>query len=131
MSPARAHSTAAQPSGATVARGAEPPHSRRAMLLAPGRLELRDFDPPRPGPGEVLLQVRCALSCGTDLKAWRRGHPMWPMPTPLGHEFSGVVAEVGAGVSQFEVGDERFEYHWYEHPGVGKVEMKRKQVVQR
>ncbi|MFZ0887645.1 MAG: alcohol dehydrogenase catalytic domain-containing protein, partial [Candidatus Binataceae bacterium] len=81
-------------------------HSRRAMLLAPGRLELRDFDPPHPGPGEVLLQVRCGLSCGTDLKAWRRGHPMWPMPTPLGHEFSGVVAEVGAGVSEFEVGDE-------------------------
>ena len=106
MRQAHAHSKAAQPFGATVARGADARRSRRAILLAPGQLELRDFDPPHPGPGEVLLEVRCALSCGTDLKAWRRGHPMWPMPTPLGHEFSGVVAEVGAEVSEFEVGDE-------------------------
>jgi L-iditol 2-dehydrogenase len=80
--------------------------SRQAVLLAPRRLELRDYDPPRPGPGEVLIQVRCALSCGTDLKAWRRGHPMWPMPTALGHEFAGVVAAVGDGVLEFKVGDE-------------------------
>lgn len=31
----------------------------------------------------------------------------------------------------FEIGDEHFEYHWYEHPGIGKVEMKRKQVKKR
>lgn len=80
--------------------------SRQATLVAPGRLELRAFTPPRPRFGEILLRVKCALSCGTDLKAYRRGHPMWPMPTPFGHEFSGVVAEVGAGVSDFRVGDE-------------------------
>lgn len=79
---------------------------RRAMLVAPGHLEIRDFVPPRPEPGEILLQVRCALSCGTDLKTWRRGHPLWTMPMPLGHEFAGVVAEVGAGVSGFVPGDE-------------------------
>jgi L-iditol 2-dehydrogenase len=79
---------------------------RQAMLVAPGRIEMRDFSPPHPGPGEVLLQVKCALSCGTDLKAYRRGHPMWPMPAPFGHEFSGVVAETGAGVENFRVGDE-------------------------
>ena len=79
---------------------------RRAMLVAPGHLEIRDYIPPRPGPGEILLQVRCALSCGTDLKTWRRGHPLWKMPMPMGHEFSGVVAEVGAGVSGFAPGDE-------------------------
>jgi L-iditol 2-dehydrogenase len=79
---------------------------RRAMLVAPGQLEIRPFVPPRLAPGEILVQVRCALSCGTDLKAWRRGHPLWKMPTPLGHEFAGVVAEVGAGVSGFDPGDE-------------------------
>jgi L-iditol 2-dehydrogenase len=83
-----------------------PVHARQAMLVQPGRMELRDFTPPRPGPGEVLLQIKCALSCGTDLKAYRRGHPMWPMPAPFGHEFSGVVAEVGEGVEDFRVGDE-------------------------
>jgi L-iditol 2-dehydrogenase len=75
------------------------------MLLEPGRLELREFSPPRPGPGALLLEIKCALSCGTDLKTYRRGHPMWKLPAPFGHEFSGVVAELGAGVDQFKVGD--------------------------
>ena len=80
-------------------------HARQAMLVEPRRLELRDFAPPRPGRGEMLIQIKCALSCGTDLKAFRRGHPMWKMPTPFGHEFSGVAAEVGEGVANFKVGD--------------------------
>jgi len=80
--------------------------SRQAVLVEPRRLELRDFTPPRPGNGELLIEVRCALSCGTDLKAFRRGHPLWKLPTPLGHEFSGVVIEAGAGVTSFKAGDE-------------------------
>ncbi len=81
-------------------------HPRQAVLVEPGRLELRDFDPPRPGPGELLIEVRCALTCGTDLKTFRRGHPLWKLPTPFGHEFSGVVVEAGAGVTAFKAGDE-------------------------
>lgn len=80
--------------------------SRQAMLVEPGRIELRDFTPPRPGPGELLIAVRCALSCGTDLKTFRRGHPLWKLPIAFGHEFSGVVAEAGAGVTAFKAGDE-------------------------
>jgi L-iditol 2-dehydrogenase len=81
-------------------------HPRQAVLVEPRRLELREVAPPHPGPGELLVQVRCALSCGTDLKAFRRGHPLWKMPTPFGHEFAGVVAEAGAGVTAFATGDE-------------------------
>ncbi len=80
-------------------------HSRQAMLIEPGRLELREFSPPHPGPGALLLEIKCALSCGTDLKTYRRGHPVWKLPTPFGHEFSGVAVEVGSGVNQFKVGD--------------------------
>ncbi|HWN57709.1 MAG TPA: alcohol dehydrogenase catalytic domain-containing protein, partial [Methylomirabilota bacterium] len=80
--------------------------SRQAMLVEPGRIELRDFTPPRPGPGELLVGVRCALSCGTDLKTFRRGHPLWKLPIAFGHEFSGVVVEAGAGVTSFKAGDE-------------------------
>jgi len=84
----------------------EPTQSRQAVLVEPGRLELRDFTPPRPGAGELLIRIRCALSCGTDLKTFRRGHPLWKMPTPFGHEFSGVVVEAGEGVAAFRAGDE-------------------------
>jgi len=80
--------------------------ARQAVLFAPRDLRLCDFTPPRPGPGELLLRVECALSCGTDLKTYRRGHPVWRLPTPFGHEFSGVVAEVGEGVCGFSEGDE-------------------------
>ncbi len=83
-----------------------PAHARQAVLFAPGDLRLCEFAPPRPGPGELLLRVKCALSCGTDLKTYRRGHPMWRLPTPFGHEFAGVVADAGEGVTGFEVGDE-------------------------
>ncbi len=79
--------------------------SRQAVLIAPRRVEMRDFTPPHPGPGEVLIAIKCALTCGTDLKFFRRGHPMFQMPTPFGHEFSGVVAEVGVGTSEFRPGD--------------------------
>ncbi|HEX4209468.1 MAG TPA: alcohol dehydrogenase catalytic domain-containing protein [Candidatus Binataceae bacterium] len=80
-------------------------HGRQAMLLEPGRLELRAYNPPHPGAGAVLIKVACALSCGTDLKTFRRGHPMWHLPTPFGHEFSGVIAEVGESVDAFKPGD--------------------------
>jgi L-iditol 2-dehydrogenase len=80
-------------------------HARRAVLFAPGDLRLCEFTPPRPGPGELLLQVKCALSCGTDLKTYRRGHPIWRLPAPFGHEFAGVVVEAGEGVAQFKPGD--------------------------
>jgi L-iditol 2-dehydrogenase len=80
-------------------------HMRQAVLAEPGRLEVREATLPHPGPGEVLLQIKCALTCGTDLKTYRRGHPMWQLPTPLGHEFAGIVAEIGAGVENFRPGD--------------------------
>jgi L-iditol 2-dehydrogenase len=98
--------SARQPSAPAAARCSSARPARQAILLAPGNLALQDFAPPDPGPGEILLEVRCALSCGTDLKTFRRGHPMWPMPTPFGHEFSGVVAAIGAGVDRFSPGDE-------------------------
>jgi L-iditol 2-dehydrogenase len=78
---------------------------RQAILVEPGHLELRQVPLPHPGPGEVLLQIKCAMTCGTDLKAYRRGHPLWRLPAPFGHEFAGVVAETGAEVENFGPGD--------------------------
>jgi L-iditol 2-dehydrogenase len=76
------------------------------LLLEPGRLELRDIEIPKAGPGEVVVRVRTALTCGTDLKAFRRGHPKIRMPGLFGHEFSGDIHEVGEGVKAFKIGDQ-------------------------
>lgn len=58
---------------------------------------LRELPDPEPGPGEVVVRVEATLTCGTDLKLVKRGHPKVPFPTVLGHEFSGRVQRVGAG----------------------------------
>ena len=79
---------------------------KATILLEPGKIELQEVEMPRAGPGEVVVRVRSALTCGTDLKAFRRGHPKIPMPTRFGHEFSGDVWEVGEGVEGFRVGDQ-------------------------
>lgn len=100
--PQMAHPVPEFSSTATRSVSARP---RQAVLVEPGRLELREFDPPHPQAGELLIQIKCALSCGTDLKTYRRGHPMWRLPAPFGHEFSGVVAEAGEGVRQFHAGE--------------------------
>ena len=75
------------------------------VLVRPGEIAFRQLPRPVAGPGEIVVRVRAALTCGTDIKAFLRGHPKFPMPTPFGHEFSGEVAEVGAGVHRFREGD--------------------------
>jgi L-iditol 2-dehydrogenase len=79
--------------------------ARVAMLIAPRRVELREEAVPTPQPGGIVVRVRAALTDGTDLKAYRRGHPKMPMPTRFGHEFAGDVAACGAGVTAFAPGD--------------------------
>jgi L-iditol 2-dehydrogenase len=66
---------------------------RAARLYAPGDLRIDDVAKPEPGPGDVLVQVEVALTDGTDLKTFRRGHPLLlrESPAPFGHEFCGLV----------------------------------------
>jgi len=70
---------------------------RALVSEGPERLELREVATPRPGPGEVLARVLVALTCATDFKLARRGHPKFPFPLTLGHEFAGVVEAAGPG----------------------------------
>ncbi|MGB9716809.1 MAG: alcohol dehydrogenase catalytic domain-containing protein [Thermodesulfovibrionales bacterium] len=81
------------------------------ILVKPGNIELREIDTPVPSHGELLIKIRAALTCGTDLKAFLRGHSLIPMPGVFGHEFSGVVEEVGKGVKGFKKGDEIMAVH--------------------
>ncbi|MCY4537620.1 MAG: zinc-binding dehydrogenase [Chloroflexi bacterium] len=71
------------------------------------QVEIRNIaQPPDPGPGEVVVDVRAAGVCGSDLHMWR-DHQSWTIKLPLvlGHEFCGVVAAVGAAVTGFQAGD--------------------------
>jgi len=77
---------------------------RSAYLIEPGMIELREAPVPRPGEGQVLLRVDCALAGGTDRKAFIRGHPQIPMPGPFGHRYAGTVAALGPNAPAFEIG---------------------------
>jgi L-iditol 2-dehydrogenase len=81
------------------------------ILVKPGRIELSEIKTPEPSSGEILVKIKVALTCGTDLKAFLRAHPLIPMPGVFGHEFSGVVAEVGKGVRRFKEGDAVMAVH--------------------
>jgi len=78
-----------------------------AMFYAPMDLRLEQRPVPQVGAGEVLLQVAAATTCGTDVKTYRRGHPLLFRTTPagFGHEVAGIVAATGAGVSSCREGD--------------------------
>lgn len=80
---------------------------RVTYLLGPEHIELREEPVPEPGDGEILVRIRAATTCGTDVKVFRRGgHPrMLRVPTAFGHEFAGEVAELGPGVTGFQPGD--------------------------
>jgi len=73
----------------------------RALILhGPGDLRLEDVPAPAPGDGDVLLQVEVALTDGTDLKAYRRGHPvlLGELPSRFGHEVCGIDVATGRRV---------------------------------
>ena len=73
---------------------------RAVIFHGPGDLRLEEVPDPEPGPDDVLVQVEVALTDGTDLKAYRRGHPvlLGEPPSPFGHEFCGIDAATGRRV---------------------------------
>jgi threonine dehydrogenase-like Zn-dependent dehydrogenase len=82
---------------------------RGTVIYAPGdvRVEQRD-DPKIIQPTDAVLRLSATCVCGSDLWAWRGTDPV-TQPTPMGHEYAGVVEEVGGGVrairpGQFVVG---------------------------
>ncbi len=81
-----------------------PDEMQAVAYLEPGVLEQRTVPVPDVGSGDILVRVRAALTCGTDVKTYRRGHPKIPPPTLFGHEFSGDAVAVGDAVTGFEPG---------------------------
>ena len=78
-----------------------------ALLYGQEDLRLENVPEPTPDAGEVVLKVKTATTCGTDLKVWRRGGhaKMLQLPTLFGHEVAGEIAAIGSGVTGWQVGD--------------------------
>ncbi|MDP8958947.1 MAG: alcohol dehydrogenase catalytic domain-containing protein [Actinomycetota bacterium] len=82
---------------------------RAAVLHGLGDLRVEEVPDPRAGPGEVVVSIEAALTCQTDVKAYRRGHPTYVRPPGVfGHEFAGRVAQLGHGVDGFSLGERVF-----------------------
>lgn len=77
------------------------------LFYAPQDIKYEQVDIPAIADDEILVKVMAALTCGTDIKTYKRGHPVLIKKTPsgFGHEFSGIVEKVGKNVSKFKVGD--------------------------
>ncbi|MEM2262802.1 MAG: zinc-binding dehydrogenase [Candidatus Bathyarchaeia archaeon] len=73
---------------------------KAAMLYGIRDLRVEDVETPRVGAGEVLVRVRAATTCGTDLKIFQRGYVerVIKLPTVFGHEWAGDVVGVGEGL---------------------------------
>ena len=80
---------------------------RAQVFHGPGDLRFEEVPEPSPEPGGLVVRVEAALTCGTDVKTLRRGHPvMIPhVPTVFGHELAGTVSAVGRGVTGLREGD--------------------------
>lgn len=78
-----------------------------AVLYGKEDLKIESIAMPEVCVGEVLIRVEAALTCGTDLKVFRRGYhaKMIVPPALFGHEVAGVIAEVGEGVTEWKPGD--------------------------
>ena len=75
-----------------------------ARFYGPGVLRVEEVDIPKIGRGELLIRNHVALTCGTDLKMYLRGHRLATPPLIIGHEFAGTVERVGEDVEGFEEG---------------------------
>jgi (R,R)-butanediol dehydrogenase/meso-butanediol dehydrogenase/diacetyl reductase len=74
------------------------------VLVSLAKIEFQDRPKPEIQSGDVLVQVEYCGICGTDIHAYLNGIP-FPLGTVMGHECSGVVAEVGDGVKDFQPGE--------------------------
>lgn len=82
------------------------PQMMAAVLYGKESLQIEPVSVPKIGPDDVLVRVRAALTCGTDVKVFRRGYHarMIVPPALFGHELAGDVVAVGENVMKFAVG---------------------------
>jgi L-iditol 2-dehydrogenase len=77
----------------------------QAVMTQPGKIEFSDVPRPSAKAGEVVIEVKRIGVCGSDIHVFHGLHPYTSYPVVQGHEVSGVIAEVGEGVSGLAVGN--------------------------
>jgi L-iditol 2-dehydrogenase len=75
-----------------------------AVFYAPGDIRLEEIEAPEAGPGEIVVRVRAAGICGTDVRIMKGGKKV-AAPIVIGHELAGEISALGEGVSGFQLGD--------------------------
>src|SRR5258706_6152011 len=77
-----------------------------AVLYGKEHLQVEPVAVPQLGSGDILVRVKVALTCGTDVKVFRRGYHarMIVPPAVFGHELAGDVVAAGADVTRFSIG---------------------------
>lgn len=76
------------------------------LIYEPQKVKYEETEVRELNAGEVLIKVDTALTCGTDIKTYKRGHPVLikQYPSGFGHEFAGTIADVGSEVKDFTIG---------------------------
>ena len=85
---------------------------RAVKQTGPRTVEVVTLPDPEPGPGQVVVAMRAAGLCGSDLHVYRKGPHPPPYSDIPGHEPCGVVETVGAGVTHLAPGDRVTVYHY-------------------
>lgn len=77
------------------------------QFYSPLNVKFEEVEIKDPKDDEVQVKIMAALTCGTDVKTYKRGHPVLikKTPSPFGHEFSGVITQIGRNVEGFKIGD--------------------------
>lgn len=78
---------------------------RAVACEAPQKMTLKELPLPVLRENEVLVRVMASAICGSDIKAYQGKHPLVKLPLTLGHEFSGVIENMGEGVTNLSKGD--------------------------
>lgn len=100
---------------------------KAAVYRGIGHMEIEEIDTPHIGDSEALVKVEMVGICGTDVKTFVRGHPMFQPPCILGHEFVGKIIKVGENIKN-DFGDATYVIAPY--IGCGECELCREGTSQ-
>ena len=78
---------------------------RQAILTGPGKIDFCDLDEPLAGNGQVRIRIQRIGICGSDIHVFHGKHPFVTYPLVQGHEYAGVIDQIGEGVTGIKIGN--------------------------